>query len=247
LVTFGKEFEEKIEVIYWGVPPKNFEKQYIKEKVKILFVNSGNINTALHFYGKGGAEVIQAFRILSQKYDNIELLIRSGMPKSVKKEIMMLKEATAIDQPIPWSELEKEWMTADIFVLPNHINTPAQVLLDAISYELPVVTTNVWANCEFIEDGKTGFLVNNPRSRYFEEGPILRLSELEKEIVKGAQPEVVEVLVEKISLLIENEKLRRQMGRAGRWEIEHGKFSIKRRNEKLKRILDEATLTEEQK
>jgi hypothetical protein len=30
------------------------------------------------------------------------------------------------------------------------------------------------------------------------------------------------------------------MGKAGRWEIEHGRFSIKRRNEQLKRIFDEA-------
>jgi hypothetical protein len=31
------------------------------------------------------------------------------------------------------------------------------------------------------------------------------------------------------------------MGQAGRWEVEHGRFSIKNRNEKLKRIFDEAT------
>jgi hypothetical protein len=31
------------------------------------------------------------------------------------------------------------------------------------------------------------------------------------------------------------------MGKAGRWEIENGKFSLEKRNEKLKRIFDEAT------
>jgi len=47
--------------------------------------------------------------------------------------------------------------------------------------------------------------------------------------------------VEKTSSIIENPELRRQTGKAGRWEVEHGKFSIERRNEKLKRIFDEAT------
>jgi glycosyltransferase involved in cell wall biosynthesis len=44
-----------------------------------------------------------------------------------------------------------------------------------------------------------------------------------------------------MSFLIENPERRRQMGRAGRWEVEQGKFSIEKRNEKLKRIFDEAT------
>lgn len=47
-------------------------------------------------------------------------------------------------------------------------------------------------------------------------------------------------LVNKVSTLIENGAMRRQMGKAGRWEIEHGRFSIDRRNEVLKRVFDEA-------
>jgi glycosyltransferase involved in cell wall biosynthesis len=46
-------------------------------------------------------------------------------------------------------------------------------------------------------------------------------------------------LVEKISLLIEDARLRRAMGHAARWEVEQGKFSIRSRNEKLKQIFDE--------
>jgi glycosyltransferase involved in cell wall biosynthesis len=52
---------------------------------------------------------------------------------------------------------------------------------------------------------------------------------------------MVEELEAKLNLLIENDELRRRMARAARWEVEHGKFSLQRRNEKLKRIFDEAT------
>ena len=48
-------------------------------------------------------------------------------------------------------------------------------------------------------------------------------------------------MAEKVSLLIENKELRISMGRAGRWEVEKGKFSLEKRTKKLKRIFDEAT------
>jgi hypothetical protein len=40
---------------------------------------------------------------------------------------------------------------------------------------------------------------------------------------------------------IENPELRRRLGLQARREVEEGKFSMKRRNEALKRVLDEAT------
>ncbi len=51
---------------------------------------------------------------------------------------------------------------------------------------------------------------------------------------------MVKDLADKIGILIENATLRHRMGRAARKEIETGKFSIKRRNEKLKEIFEEA-------
>lgn len=53
---------------------------------------------------------------------------------------------------------------------------------------------------------------------------------------------VVEELVGKTSILIENKELRRSMGKTGRGEIETGKFSIDKRNEKLKRVFDEVIM-----
>jgi regulator of replication initiation timing len=50
----------------------------------------------------------------------------------------------------------------------------------------------------------------------------------------------VNQIVEKTSLLVENASLRRRLGRQARASIEEGKFSIKNRNTKLKRIFDEA-------
>jgi glycosyltransferase involved in cell wall biosynthesis len=58
--------------------------------------------------------------------------------------------------------------------------------------------------------------------------------------IRQARPWMVNQIVEKVSLLIENSSLRREIGRNARHLVEKGEFSVKRRNEKLKRIFDEA-------
>jgi glycosyltransferase involved in cell wall biosynthesis len=127
-------------------------------------------------------------------------------------------------------------MTADIFIHPHHGNL-SHSLLDAMSYGLPVVTSDTWATSEIIEDGKAGFLVHDPKADKFTEGPILRLDDPRygKEILKGLDSNIVEELVEKTSAL------RRKMGEAARYEVAYGKHSIRERNKKLKQIIDEAT------
>ena len=55
-------------------------------------------------------------------------------------------------------------------------------------------------------------------------------------------PAVVEELVERTSILIliEDANLRVKMRKAGRQGIGSGKFSVEKRNEKLKRMFEEA-------
>ena len=40
---------------------------------------------------------------------------------------------------------------------------------------------------------------------------------------------------------VEDRDLRRKMGAAGRWQVEHGKNSVERRKAKLKEVFDQAT------
>ena len=237
----GGGLESKIEVVPWTVPAKKFVKSCNESKIKLLFVNSGNINEPLHFDKKGGKELLEAFLVLSRKYDNLELVIRSGVSPEVKDYCRRIENIRLIDAPLSWQELEKEWKAADIFVLPTHV-TPYLVFLDAMSYELPIVTTDVWANHEIVEDGRTGFLV--PKSevaQYIDDYGIHVHSREFKEVVNTLSPVMVTALIDKIGILIENKELRRKMGKAARWEVEQGKFSARRRNEKLERIFDEAT------
>jgi glycosyltransferase involved in cell wall biosynthesis len=151
-----------------------------------------------------------------------------------------------IDKVVPWEEFEREFMTADIFLLPAH-HTPMRAFLDAMSYELPVVTTDAWGNPEIVEDGTTGLLVHDSGVASHYEKMLPRCfvppagSPEYRDIVASTNPQIVQQLVEKLSLLIENAELRRGLGKAGREAVEEGRFSIPRRNATLMRVLDEAT------
>ena len=232
-------FEHKVEVVPLAVPPKEFKKSYSRDKVRLLFVTSANILGQFELYG--GKEVVEAFLILKEKYDNLELVLRSDMPRGLKRRYSQIPNLRIIDKIIPWESLEQEFMSSDIFVFPAH-SSSALVTLDAMSYELPVVTTDVWSNPEMVEDSITGFVVPKAEKVPYYTGNFILNCRLPQYLSRhDVDAKVVQELARKTSILIEDEELRRRMGAAGRWQIEHGKFSLEKRNERLKRIFDEAT------
>ena len=237
----GSKFEHKIEVIPLAKRSRDFAKRHDEGKVKLLFVNSANILG--QFDAKGGKELLEAFALLTHKYDNLELTLRSDLPVTLKRRHQGVRGLRIMDKVVPWGELEQEFMSADIFVMPSHTGV-ASSILEAMSYELPVVTTNVYHQPEVVEDGRTGLLVEKSgRVPWYVNGSIPNdpLHPSFQRAIRTVDHRLAQRLVEKISVLIENPELRRNMGAAARWEIEHGKFSIERRNERLKRVLDECT------
>ena len=67
----------------------------------------------------------------------------------------------------------------------------------------------------------------------------LRQIEAEKALKQKQAKDILKMPKEEKKIAIEDEKLRQKMGKTGRQEIEDGKFSINKRNEKLKAIFDE--------
>lgn len=241
------DFERKIEVIPPAVHNKDFVKDYNQDKVRLLFV--GSVNDPEDFEIKGGKEALEAFAILNRKYDNLEMVIRAKLPNHVRNKYTGISNLRIIEEILPWQFLEQEFKQADVFLFPSHLlqNT---VVLEAMSYELPVVTTEIGASGgEYIEDGVTGFVVASPEKMpYFLENFILTSETIHRnwlvEASRSVDPKVVDELVAETSLLIENSELRKKMAKAARWEVDHGKFSLEKRNERLKRIFDEATANE---
>lgn len=233
------QFEHKIETVNFAVHKKNFIKLFNNDKIQILFVGSANI--VGEFETKGGREAIEAFVLLNKKYANLELVIRSDVPPDIKEKYLGFSNIRIIDEIMPWEELEREFLMADIFLLPVH-NTPFSVFLDAMSYELPIVTINAWTNPEVVDDGNTGLLAKrSEKIPYYVENLIPNFGTTAfRKAIQTPDPKVVHELAEKAGVLIEDAELRRKLGKAGRWEVENGRFCIEKRNEKLKKIFDEA-------
>lgn len=238
-------FEHKIEVVPLAVHKKEFVKNYRSDKTRLLFVGSAWANSPIAFHSKGGKEVLEAFDLLNKKYADLELVIRAGVPQDIMRKYQSYNNIKFIEEPITQEALERLFASADFFLFPGH-ETPWGVILEAGSYELPVIATDVHANSELIQDGVTGLLIKSSKGvPYYWKNYIPSVdSPLRKrfiEAIQGIDRSVVEELVEKAGILIENPQLRREMGKAARQVVEHGRHSIEHRNRKLKAIFVEAT------
>jgi len=224
------KFKDKIKVMHLAVRPCEYE-----------IVKSQAFNISFHghhFLEKGGLEVLQAYDQLKKKYA-IKLTIKTDdLPKELVDRYQEVN--WIIKQRLSREQLFKElYCNQDLFVLPSYIDTFGFVVLEAMSAGLPVVTTNTGAFPELVEEGKTGFLIDSNLSCWNSQGLYARDKDFKAKLQQN-KPQIVSQLVEKVSLLIENPKLHKEMSINAKKEVENGKFSIKQRNTQLKRIYEEA-------
>lgn len=239
----ARGFEHKLEVVPYSVPPRHFVKAYGSEKVRLIFVGADALTRSWRaFTYKGGREVLEIYAQLRRRFSNLELVVRSNVPPDVKARYAGVNGLRILEEFIPGEELEREYQSADICLLPSHTTIP-MTILEAMSYELPLVTMDSWANAEYVEDGKTGLVApRSGRLPYYHADtsqPNFGTPQYDNAI-RLTDPELVAALIRKVSILIENPELRRRLGKAGRREVEQGRFSLARVNEKLTRVFDEA-------
>ena len=233
-------FEEKIEIVRLGVRPKNFVKKKENDKLRLIFVGSINLSHAFDFEGKGGVEVIEAFQELRKKYDEIELVVRSWVPPEIREKYVNSPNITILDSPISEDKLAELYASSDICMFPAHFNV-GMAILEAMSYELPVIARAVYDVPEAVKDMKTGILLDpTPNLLYYMWNGAPNYDRNFLLGIRKHRPWLVKQIIEKTSLLVEDASLRRRLGREARRSIEEGEFSIKTRNGKLKRIFDEA-------
>lgn len=238
-------FKDKIHVVFPAVPTRNFVKHYRSDRVKLLFVGSAQDPGVRDFHSRGGKEVVKMFTLLDKEYhDKIELVLRTRLPPELRSEVGHRKNIKIMENVLPRKALEQEFKTSDVLINPahTHLNT---IVIDAMSYGLPVIATDIYNYREWIEDGINGFLIEPPKGipyfwRNFIPGGPSPARPLFDKGRKSLQWDTVKRLVERVQILIEDEALRKRMSETARREVEQGKFSLQRRNTELKRIFDAA-------
>jgi glycosyltransferase involved in cell wall biosynthesis len=206
----------------------------------MLFVGSINHLNYMNFEWKGGIEVVEAFRQLSKKYD-VELTIRSWVPPDTAAKCADTQNLRLISSMLSEEQLSNLYLTADIFMFPSYLNF-GMVLLEAMSYELPVIAPNVFDVPEAIRDMETGVLLDCPKLPLYEWNGIP--NHFDPQLlagIRGARDWRVRQVFKKTSMLVEDGALRRRIGKNARHLIEAGEYSISNRNRKLGKIFDEAT------
>lgn len=215
----NRKIEEKIEAVYPAVPLPKIKKRVKKDFLGLLFIGR-------YFYGKGGLITLEVFHRLLREYDNLKCFFISPVPKEIKANY--LHKNLIFYELIPQEKLFKKiYPLCDIFVCPGFSDSFGFNFLEAMSFGLPVITVDGFARKEIIENGKTGFIVKKG-----EKIEVTKIGKNEKEIIHS--------LIKKVEKLIENPTLRKKISQNCIKEIKKGKFSIKRRNKKLKKIYEEA-------
>jgi len=220
-------FEHKIETVYLAYRANKLKRKE-SDKVKISFIGKC-------YREKGGPDLQEAFKILNKKYPGkLNLKMKSDVHDKYKLNLPNVKYLENIPNR---DKFYKEiFGDCDIYVQPTTIDSFGLSILEAMSTGLPIVCTDDFTLPEQIKEGYNGFLVKSPVHWYDYR---FDLKKWEK-IAHQNHPETVKELVQKISILIEDKKLRKRMGANNFKLVESGKFSIKERNKKLRKIYDEA-------
>ncbi|MDH3324462.1 MAG: glycosyltransferase family 4 protein, partial [Candidatus Peregrinibacteria bacterium] len=210
--------EDKVEVVYPAVPEIKKLKKSKNKKLKIIFI-------ARYFDIKGGLIALEVMERLRQRH-NIEGIVVSSVSEELKEKYNKLK----IYDLLPQQKLFELMKNSDLFLYPGSVDTFGFSLLEAMSFGLPTITINTERTAsrkEIIENGETGLIFDIEDNLSFE-----KIGQDEEAVIKK--------LINRTSILIENNKLREKMSKNCLKEIRSGKFSIKERNKKLNKIYREA-------
>lgn len=207
---------------------------------RILFVGSRNFPQDF-IANKGGNLALEAFALLRARME-AEMVVRAVLPPEWRAKHAATPDLTIVDGMLSDEELGELYADADIFLFSGH-HTPGMVILEAMRAGLPVVALDVWANAELVGHGETGLLVR-PQDHV----PYLTATGAPNwshdprfiEAVTSRTEDVAGRLADALERLARDPALRSRMGAAGRARVATGEFSIKRRNERLRRIYEDA-------
>lgn len=244
LRTFeDKSITEKIQVVRYTTAATKLEKKKEDSMIRILFMGSINVSNMLNAEYKGIYETVNSFLRLQKEFgDKIQLIIKSRIPDNIKCLIANNKGITLIEKMIPQEEVQNLYLTSDIF---PHIGyeTMNFSVLEAMSYGLPVIATDIFNTPELIQDNKNGFLIRPSNiDRFYTRNELPNEHSLSylKEI-RRIRSYMTDKLTEKMKLLIQDDNLRVKIGSQAKRTLEDGEFSTGNRNKLLKNIFEEAT------
>ncbi len=101
---------------------------------------------------KGGPDLVQAFQKVLNEHPQASLTIIGCNP-------VVDMPNTSVLGRLPVEELSQYYREAAIFCLPTHLEPFGVVFIEALSYGLPIISTDIGAIPDFVIEGENGFMV----------------------------------------------------------------------------------------
>ncbi len=200
VIVLSKEWKKRIismcgqrnvKILYNPTFKKDIKEKKSK-KVNVLFM--GRVG-----HRKGVYDILKAAKLIQNS--NVQINIYGdGEIDKVKNIVKENKISTKVKVNgwISGDDIEKAYNKSDIFILPSYNEGLPMSILEAISYGLPVISTNIDGIPEAVHDNINGYLI---------------------------KPGDYKALAEKIDLLAHNAELRTEMGLQS-LNISKNKFDI---------------------
>lgn len=207
-----KKITTKKKIIPLGVNTSKFQPPINKDASKMAINISPKMRvigfTGRIAYEKDLSTLVRAFVRLKDEYENITLLIVGDGVDELKKRFSKIKGVKLVgtqDDVIPYLQ------AMDIYVLPSLTETTSLSTLEAMSCEVPPITTPVGDLTHYIVNNVNGFKFS--RNNSFE-------------------------LTVRLRKLLDDRKLREKLGKNARYTVVE-KFSWKNTVKNIKETLDE--------
>jgi glycosyltransferase involved in cell wall biosynthesis len=191
LVRLGKASDPTSEflLIPNGVDTQRFKPitRVPNPQVKILFI--GRLIPR-----KGFQRVVRALPRLKE-LARVPFKVEVVGTGAAREELDLLAESLNVSDllqyagAVPYDRLERAYQYADVFVLTSLSEGMPSVILEAMGCGLPIIASNVGGNNEIVSEGKNGYLIEG---------------------------DDIELLAQRLALLVNDKKLRETMGTESR-------------------------------
>lgn len=148
LIDQYHQASDKAVLVYAG---SNIEPDKFTHENK-TYTNQNILFVGMDWERKGGPELLQAFELVLQRFPKATLTIAGTKPKVHLPNCLVLGQ-------VPPSELKRFYQSASVFCLPTRKEPFGIAYLEAMQARLPIVSTNIGAVPDFIQNNWNGILV----------------------------------------------------------------------------------------
>ncbi len=224
-----KKIIDKIEIVYLSIHYKKIK------KIRHDGINLLTISNVI--YDRGFNLIKDVYSSLKKKHPGLTWTIKTNSKLNEEDETFVRKQGIKIIRGvIPDSEMDKLFGSADIFLYPSFVDINAMVLYEAMRAGLPVITTDTYGFRDKVIPYENGLMIHDPG--VFWDSNFLRKPGVDTS--RYHNKKMSKELADSVDYLVNHRGDRLRMGKNAENIIKSGFLSIGVRNEKLRRIFENA-------